>query len=217
MSGAVLGETTTEELNLHGDVVEALGGVVGCSEGAARGGEGGRCRVQRVLVVGETAPVAAVDDEDGEGEGVAENELGDSGDVHGDGAEEVVVAVKATYRGDWRGSLKATQAEDGRGVWDQEAEEAEEGWVGCGMSVGTLCRDGARLHQDLPNVFDKPPLAGPVGWKKRRSYCSGLMLTVTWRPRAAPFPLPLSSTISCSILWSIAADMSWSGSRDYDS
>lgn len=60
-----------------------------------------------VLSVGKSSPVAAVDDKDGEGEGVTKNELGDSGDVHGDGAEEVVITGKTEHRVDWRGSLEA--------------------------------------------------------------------------------------------------------------
>lgn len=64
------GDEEDERHECHGDVVEALGGVVGSARGAAfcgcEAGEGG---VRGVLVVGEGAPVAAVDYEDCEGEG----------------------------------------------------------------------------------------------------------------------------------------------------
>lgn len=56
----------------HCDVVEDLGGFVGCACGSAEafgGGEGGGDLVDWILVVGEGAPVRAVNYEDGEGEG----------------------------------------------------------------------------------------------------------------------------------------------------
>lgn len=51
--------------------------------------------MERVLHVGETAPVGAVNDEDGEREAVAQYELGYAGNGHGHATEEVVVAGEA--------------------------------------------------------------------------------------------------------------------------
>ena len=61
---------------------------------------------------------------------VSKNELGDTGKVHGDGAEEVVVTVQTDETG-WRHSTSQTaEGEDGGCVGDQETEQTKECWVG---------------------------------------------------------------------------------------
>lgn len=74
-------------------------------------------------------------------------------------------------------------------------------------NVGLACsRSVIHLHVELdlyiPNRFARSPRRGADGWKKSRSYCSGLNATVTCRLRDAPFAAkftPLCSVISWSI------------------
>ena len=66
---------------------------------------------------------------------VTQNKLGKTGNDHGDASEEVVVGTQAN-EGVWRYcALELAEREDGAGVWDEEAEEAEQTWVGWAKSV----------------------------------------------------------------------------------
>jgi len=74
------------------------------------------------------------------GRTVSEDELGDTGEVHGDGAEEVVVAGEAGEGVGRDGALELAEGEDGGGVWDEESEQTEErrvGWM-MGVSAGRV-------------------------------------------------------------------------------
>ena len=81
-----------------------------------------------VVGIGCVDPVRAVDDEDDEGESVAKDELADTGNVHGDAAEEVEGAADG-HEGCRVGSLELEKTEHGRGERDEETEDAEQGWV----------------------------------------------------------------------------------------
>lgn len=114
----------------HGDIVESLRRVVCCSCGSSKLREAGQLVVERVLVVGQGSPVAAVDDEDGKGESVSEDELGHTSDIHGNGAEEVVVGVKTDERSWCHSSLEAAENENGGCVGNEESQETEQSRVG---------------------------------------------------------------------------------------
>lgn len=62
---------------------------------------------------------------------VSKNELGDTGKVHGDGAEEVVVTVQTDETGWCHGTSQTTEGEDGGCVGNQKAEKTKQGRVGC--------------------------------------------------------------------------------------
>jgi hypothetical protein len=57
---------------------------------------------------------------------VSKNELGDTGKVHSDSTEEVVITVQADETGGCHGTSQATKGEDGGCVWDQEAKKTEQ-------------------------------------------------------------------------------------------
>jgi hypothetical protein len=60
---------------------------------------------------------------------VAQNELHDTGDVHREGAEEVVIPTDADQACWSDGSLKTTENENSGCVWYQEANQSEKRWV----------------------------------------------------------------------------------------
>ena len=62
---------------------------------------------------------------------VSKNELGNTGKVHGDGAEEVVVTIQADETSWCHGTSQTAKGEDGGCVGNQEAKKTEEGRVGC--------------------------------------------------------------------------------------
>jgi len=102
--------TTTEEFipvgNVHCDVVEDLRRVVGRTVRATFGSECGCDLVHRVLVVREGTPVGSVNDEDGEGESISENELCETCDHHSNTSEEVVVGSEANKGVRWKSALE---------------------------------------------------------------------------------------------------------------
>jgi hypothetical protein len=57
---------------------------------------------------------------------VSENELGDTGKVHGDSAQEVVIAIQSDESGWCHGTSQTAKGEDGGCVWDQEAKKTEQ-------------------------------------------------------------------------------------------
>jgi hypothetical protein len=66
---------------------------------------------------------------------VAQDEFANTSKIHSNGTEEVVVAVQTDETG-WRySSLETTESKDGRGVWDQETNQAKESRVGCKYSI----------------------------------------------------------------------------------
>ena len=121
------GDEEGEADESHSDVVEPLRRVV-CSSGETTT-EGGRNVVDWVLRVGQTAPVAAVDDEDGKRKGVSKDELGDTSNVHCDGTEEIVVTAESSKRSRGNSSLETAETENGGCVWNQETQKTKQGWV----------------------------------------------------------------------------------------
>lgn len=63
---------------------------------------------------------------------VTEDELSDSGKVHGNASKEVVVATQSDQTLGSDGTLEAAEDEDGGCVRDQEADEAKQCWIGLG-------------------------------------------------------------------------------------
>jgi len=61
---------------------------------------------------------------------VTKNKFGDTGKVHGNGTEEVIVCAKADERGRSDGTLETAENEDGRGVGNQESQKTKKSWVG---------------------------------------------------------------------------------------
>jgi hypothetical protein len=61
---------------------------------------------------------------------VTKYELCNAGDVHRDSTEEVVVATEADEALWCNGALKATEDKDRRRVWNEEAYQSKESWVG---------------------------------------------------------------------------------------
>ena len=61
---------------------------------------------------------------------VSQDELGNSSEVHGNATEEVVVTTQTdqTCRSD--GTLEAAEDEDSGCVRYEEADQAEQGWIG---------------------------------------------------------------------------------------
>ena len=66
----------------------------------------------------------AENDEYGEWERVAQDELRDSSEHHSDRSEEVVVAAQTRQTGWWSCTSPSDEDEDGARVGDQEADEA---------------------------------------------------------------------------------------------
>jgi hypothetical protein len=103
--------------------------------------------MDRVLLVCQTGPMGAVDEENSHREcwesvnhkfehgktrrvlTIAQNELEDTGDVHRKGSEEVVIPTDTDQALRSDGSLEATEDEDGGCVWYQEANQSEKRWV----------------------------------------------------------------------------------------
>jgi len=104
---------------------------------------------------------------------VTKDEFGNTGKVHCNGTEEVIVCGESDKGGRSDGALETTENENGRCVGDQESQETEKGWVGYKYQR----RVSTTRLTDVPNLFARSP-RGADGWKKRRSYCSGLRLTV---------------------------------------
>lgn len=61
---------------------------------------------------------------------VSKNELGNTGEVHCDGTEEVVITVQADETGWCNGTSQTAKGENGGCIGDQEAEETEQSRVG---------------------------------------------------------------------------------------
>jgi hypothetical protein len=60
---------------------------------------------------------------------VTKDELSDTSNVHSNRAKEILVATQAN-KALWRDStLEATQDEDGRSIWDQEADQTKQCWI----------------------------------------------------------------------------------------
>jgi hypothetical protein len=86
-------------------------------------------KVGRVAGVRQDEPVATIDDEYGEGEGIAQDKLGKAGDIHGDAAHEIQGAAD-TDQGSQIRALELEETPHGDLKWDKEADETEQGWVG---------------------------------------------------------------------------------------
>ncbi|QSZ28527.1 hypothetical protein DSL72_003025 [Monilinia vaccinii-corymbosi] len=118
----------------HDHGVIALAGIVCGAQGAGDrhavegGGVGAGDVVEGIVEEAEVGHVHAEDDEGGKGERVAEDELADAGDDHGDAAVHVEGA-RGGEEGLGRGTLEVEEREDGAAEGDEEAEESEEGWV----------------------------------------------------------------------------------------
>jgi hypothetical protein len=69
---------------------------------------------------------------------VTEDELGDTSNIHSNATEEVVVATQSYQTCRSNGALKAAENEYGGGVWDEEADEAEQCWIGY-KELGPIC------------------------------------------------------------------------------
>jgi hypothetical protein len=75
--------------------------------------------------------------------------------------------------------LELEEAEDGGGEGDKKAKDADK----CGISCLEREVRGVRGEgemEDVPRRLARSPL-GAEGWKKRRSYWSGLSWRVIWR------------------------------------
>jgi hypothetical protein len=121
--------------------MEALRRIIGCAFRASKFSESGGCLVYGILLIGQATPVATIYDEDCKRESctesvatkykqirwvdrtVTKDKLGDASDVHGQGAEEVVVGADADQALRRDSSLKSAQNEDSRSVRDQEPNE----------------------------------------------------------------------------------------------
>jgi len=82
-----------------------------------------------VAGVRQDEPVAAIDDEYGEGEAIAQNKLGNAGDIHGDAAHKIQGAANG-HQGSQIRAFELEETPHGDLKWDKEADETEQGWVG---------------------------------------------------------------------------------------
>jgi hypothetical protein len=85
-------------------------------------------KVGWVAGVRQDEPVATIDDEYGEGEAIAQNKLGKTGDIHGDAAHEIQGAADA-HQGSQIRAFELKKTPHGDLKWDKEADETEQGWV----------------------------------------------------------------------------------------
>ena len=81
-----------------------------------------------VARVSDVDPMDAIDHKNDEGERVAEDKFADSGDGHGDTTEEVPRAADGDEGGGVR-ALELKETEHRAGEGDEEADDAEEGWI----------------------------------------------------------------------------------------
>jgi hypothetical protein len=86
-------------------------------------------KVGWVAGVCQDEPVATIDDEYGEGEGIAQNKLGKAGDIHGDATHEIQGAADG-HQGSQVRAFKLEETPHGDLKWNKEADETEQGWVG---------------------------------------------------------------------------------------
>lgn len=56
---------------------------------------------------------------------VAEDELSDTGEVHGNAAKEVVITTQSNQTLWGHSTLETAKNEDGGGVWDQKADQTK--------------------------------------------------------------------------------------------
>lgn len=115
----------------HCDVVERLARIVSRAVRTAQFGEGGHGVGPDVLLVGQGTPMRSENDEDGKGERVAQDELGHTGERHGNAAQEIVVARQADKGVRRDGAGKLNQGHHRARIRHHEADEAEEGRVCC--------------------------------------------------------------------------------------
>lgn len=134
---------------------------------------------------------------------VPQDEPADTCDVHCNTAEEVVVAAQSN-KGRWRcRALGADETENDRCVRYQEAYPTKERRIG--FSDCQYCSSLRDMELDIPKLFARSPRRGAPGRKNRRSYWSGLRLTVTWRLGGEPSAEPMSARLG----------MRWSSSSSF--
>ena len=85
-------------------------------------------KVGRIASVRQDEPVATIDDEYGEGEGISQNKLGETGNIHGDAAHEIQGAADG-HQGSQIRAFELEETPHGDLKWDKEAAETEQGWV----------------------------------------------------------------------------------------
>jgi hypothetical protein len=126
--GAESSQQENEADQGHDESVVALGGI----PWLARNPFWSKCledKVGWIAGVRQDEPMATIDDEYGEGEGISQNKLGKTGDIHGDAAHEIQRAADAHQRGQIR-AFELEETPHGDLKWDKEADETEQGWVG---------------------------------------------------------------------------------------
>lgn len=118
-----------ESCNMHADIMERLAGVPSRAGGTTQFCESRIQTVERVLGVGQAAPVNAKNGKNHEGICVAKNELGETSQNHANSSDEVIVARQPDETGRWIGAIELQEDAHGARVRDQKAEKTEEGGV----------------------------------------------------------------------------------------
>jgi hypothetical protein len=125
--GAERAQQENEADQGHDDRVVSLAGIPGSADGAV-------CticadkRVGRIAGVCLVDPMAAIDDEDDEWEGIAQDKLGNAGNIHGDATHEIPRAADSD-QGSRIGTFELEETPHCCLEGNQEAEDAEQGWV----------------------------------------------------------------------------------------
>jgi hypothetical protein len=126
--GAESAQQENEADQGHDESVVSLAGIPGLASHAFWT----KCvedKVGWVAGVCQDEPVATVDDEYGEGEAIAQNKLGNAGDIHGDAAHKIQGAANG-HQGSQIRAFELEETPHGDLKWDKEADETEQGWVG---------------------------------------------------------------------------------------
>lgn len=118
-----------ESCHIHADVMERLAGVPSRAGGTTQFCEGRIQAVERVLGVGEAAPVNAEHGKNHEGICVAENELGETSQNHANSSDEVIIARQPNETGRSIRAIELQENAHGARVRDQKAEKTEEGGI----------------------------------------------------------------------------------------
>ena len=149
----------------HDDGVMSLGGIprLAKSTFCAIGADESVGRIAGVCLID---PMAPIDDEHDEREGVAQDEFGDAGNVHGNAAHEIPGAASSDQRSRI-GALELEETPHCCLEGDQEADDAEQSritWI-CWSAYGPEL--ACSIH--VPNRLARSPFA-LSGWKKSLSY-----------------------------------------------